>query len=309
MENVKTKLGSFWYRILILLVTLLGGAIVTSLLYVGFLLVRYGSDMSSLQQNMGGNVVNVQVLRVLLVFQSLCIFILPSFLLSRFFLSNPRSFLSLKAWNTRSVFIGMLSILALSPLLNVVIVWNEGLHLPSFMQEIEQWMVAQEEKAKVVTDLMLSGTSTMDFIQNFLIMAVLAGLGEELFFRGLLQRIFQDGFAKTPKLTDNAKKHLTIWIVAFIFSAIHLQFLGFFPRMLLGAWFGYLLWWTGSIWVPVFAHFTNNAIATILSFGTTRQAIAVDPDQLGTGSTWWLALVSAGLMFYISRYFLKQKSH
>ena len=54
-----------------------------------------------------------------------------------------------------------------------------------------------------------------------------------------------------------------IWIAAILFSAFHLQFYGFLPRMILGAYFGYLLYWSKSIWIPVFAHFVNNAFAVI----------------------------------------------
>jgi membrane protease YdiL (CAAX protease family) len=108
---------------------------------------------------------------------------------------------------------------------------------------------------------MLAGTSWKDLVASLFIVALVAGTGEEFFFRGLLQRILITGWTKQPENGSLASCpkgviHAVIWIVAFLFSAIHLQFFGFFPRLLLGAWFGYLLWWTGSIWVPVAAHVT-----------------------------------------------------
>ena len=84
--------------------------------------------------------------------------------------------------------------------------------------------------------------------------AVAAGITEEFLFRGALQRII-------GKWTYN--HHIIIWSAAIIFSTFHMQFFGFLPRMLLGAYFGYLLYWTRNIWIPVFAHFVNNAIAVI----------------------------------------------
>ena len=80
----------------------------------------------------------------------------------------------------------------------------------------------------------------------------MAGLAEEILFMGALLSIIR------KKATN---PHLAIWIVAIIFSAIHFQFYGFIPRMLLGAFLGYLLYWSKSIWIPVFAHFLHNAIA------------------------------------------------
>ncbi|HMR19324.1 MAG TPA: CPBP family intramembrane metalloprotease, partial [Sphingobacterium sp.] len=65
--------------------------------------------------------------------------------------------------------------------------------------------------------------------------------------------------------------HLAIWITAVVFSAIHFQFYGFFPRLLLGAFFGYMMAWTQNIWVPVVAHFINNASVTLLAFYFTKQ--------------------------------------
>ena len=89
---------------------------------------------------------------------------------------------------------------------------------------------------------------------NLIVIAVAAGITEEFLFGGALQRII-------GKWTYN--HHIIIWSAAIIFSTFHMQFFGFLPRMLLGAYFGYLLYWTRNIWIPVFAHFVNNAIAVI----------------------------------------------
>jgi membrane protease YdiL (CAAX protease family) len=42
-----------------------------------------------------------------------------------------------------------------------------------------------------------------------------------------------------------------------------MQFYGFIPRMLLGAVFGYLVIYSGSIWAAVLAHFVNNSLAVL----------------------------------------------
>lgn len=101
---------------------------------------------------------------------------------------------------------------------------------------------------------MIGDGGTRLLIVNLMVMAVCPAITEEFFFRGALQRLI-------GKWSHNP--HLVIWSVAILFSAFHLQFYGFIPRMLLGAYFGYLLLWSRSIWVPVFAHFVNNATAVI----------------------------------------------
>ncbi|MCX6308829.1 MAG: CPBP family intramembrane metalloprotease, partial [Bacteroidia bacterium] len=111
---------------------------------------------------------------------------------------------------------------AMMPLLNAVVAWNTGLHLPDALQGIESWMRASEESAKVVTDRLLAGTSAVDLILNLIIVAVLAGVGEELFFRGLLLHIITDVLKSKP---SSALKpwvmHVSIWTIAILFSAIH----------------------------------------------------------------------------------------
>ena len=115
-------------------------------------------------------------------------------------------------------------------------------------------MKAQEALAEQLTNLLLSGDGLMNLLANLLVVAVMAGITEEFLFRGALQRII-------GKWTSN--HHIVIWTAAIIFSAFHMQFYGFLPRVLLGAYFGYLLYWSRNIWIPVFAHFVNNAFAVI----------------------------------------------
>ncbi len=90
-----------------------------------------------------------------------------------------------------------------------------------------------------------------------MVIAVVAGLAEELIFRGCLQQIMQ-------QIVKN--KHIAVWVTAFIFSAIHFQFYGFLPRMLLGALLGYLFLWSGNIWVPIIVHTANNVIGVITAY-------------------------------------------
>ena len=114
--------------------------------------------------------------------------------------------------------------------------------------------VNAEDKAKEAILGLISEKGVIPFVINLFVIAIIAGITEEFLFRGALFSIIRRKI-KNP--------HVIIWIIAAIFSAIHLQFYGFVPRMLLGALMGYLLYWTGSIWVPVFAHFLNNAIGVV----------------------------------------------
>jgi uncharacterized protein len=304
MGNTPSALRTFFLRILALLFVLLGGVFATFMLYFIVLLIQGGFNTEYISKSMSDMMSNVTQIRIIQTLQTFCIFILPPFILCGMYGVSSKQFLSLKAPDWKSALMGMLSIVVMMPLLNAVVVWNAGLHLPAAFQGLESLMRASEDTAKVITDRLMAGTSALDLTQNLIIIAVLAGIGEELFFRGLLLRILTDALKTKggPGLKPWVM-HVSIWTIAILFSAIHMQFFGFFARMIIGAWLGYLLWWTGSIWVPVLAHFTNNALSTLTIFGQNKGVLTDNPDRWGLDNTWWLSLISIVLVAGTIRYF------
>ncbi len=155
----------------------------------------------------------------------------------------------------------------LLPLIGFIVHLNQQIHLPKALAGIEQWMQQQQEDNDHILEVILQATDVPTFILNLLICAALPAICEEFFFRGTLQNLFQ-------KWTKN--QHIAIWLTGFIFSAIHLQFNGFFARWLLGVYLGYLLWWSGSLWVPIFAHFLHNALSVTMQLLVNQGTI---PDE------------------------------
>lgn len=296
---------SIIYRLFLFLVVLTCGLILTYVSFMAIVFMLSGFDSGMLNERMAGWNASVSLLRIMQTLQSFLVFILPPFILTRLYKENPKTFLHLKKPALTPTVIGMLSIVFMVPLINALVSWNAGLHLPNSLQGLEAWMIESEKNAENITKLMMRGTSGLDLAINLLIIGAMAGLGEEFLFRGLLQSLFLKEIGPTTGKKPNWAMHTTIWITAFLFSAIHLQFYGFIPRMLLGAWFGYLLWWTGSIWVPVLAHFTNNAISTMTAYSQNKGFITGDPDQLGLNNTWWLCLFSV-VMLAACIFYLKQ---
>jgi membrane protease YdiL (CAAX protease family) len=121
--------------------------------------------------------------------------------------------------------------------------------------------------------LFLLSDSTGDLLVNFMMIAILPAIGEEFLFRGVLQRLFINW-------TRNA--HVGILVSAFLFSFIHFQFYGFVPRFLLGLYFGYLMFWSASIWVPVAAHLINNGMAVLYYHFADKPAGETKLDTIGT---------------------------
>ena len=176
------------------------------------------------------------------------------------------------------------------PAVNLLAEWNRLIPLP------DDW-IAEEKALEMTLKVWLRPDNAAVVLVNIGLMAVLPALAEEMTFRGTLQQII----AKDEKRT--AKVHMAIWISAVVFSAIHMQFSGFIPRMMMGALFGYMFVWTRTLWIPITMHFTNNLIAILVQSLWPENSTA---DTLGAGSTAWvgavsLVLTSLGLLIFYRR--------
>ena len=216
----------------------------------------------------------ISVLKFIQTVSTIGTFILPAILLAWMFDPDPVSFLSLnRKPSPKGAFLVILALLAALPLINFLGEINSRMSLPSFLSGIEKWMKDSEDKAAELTKYFMEMHSPADLILNILMIGLLPAIGEELLFRGLIQRIFT-GWLKN--------KHVAIWLTAILFSAMHIQFYGFLPRMMLGVLLGYLLTWSGSLWLPMLAHFVNNTAAILLTWMFREQVIGLDADKIGT---------------------------
>jgi len=190
--------------------------------------------------------------------QTLGLFIIPALLAHLLlFKEGERFFTGKHSDLLLTGFLALITLILSAPFLQWIIQWNAEIQLPDSLKKIETALQLMEEERLQVFERLLGERSGRIFIINILIISVLPALGEEFFFRGILQRLLGDWFRNS---------HLGIIIAAMCFSAIHMQFYGFFPRLLLGIYFGYLYFWSKNIWLPVLAHFLNNSIAISLSF-------------------------------------------
>jgi len=184
---------------------------------------------------------------------------------------------------------------------SVIIEWNMGLDLGALSPAFEQWASAKEEQLKELTAYLTRFDSLGGLLVGMVVIAVLPAVGEELVFRGLGQRMFHG-------LTNN--KHAGIWIAAFLFSFIHLQFYGFFPRLLLGALFGYIYVWSNNLWYPIFAHFVNNGftLAMLYMYQQDVTELNVEDTESVPVYTAVLALVvTVGILYYFRTKILENR--
>lgn len=203
-------------------------------------------------------------IRIGAVLQDVLAFIIPAVVTALLVTRKPAELLCL---STKPSLISLLLVIVIAfvsiPAQEAVIYWNYNISLPESMANFEAMARQFEANASDSIKLLLGDTSVAALIVNMLIIGVFAGFSEEILFRGCYLRLLTTG---GPKL------HRYVWVAAFIFSALHFQLFGFVPRMLLGAYFGYLLVWTGSIWVPVFAHVLNNTMYVITAWYQVKES-------------------------------------
>ena len=252
---------------------------------------------------------SIAALKWLQFVQTMATFLLPPLICAYLWNNRPAQWLGLTpkhlSW---TVWLGAVVLIMVAlPAINLMADWNSRMVLPEFLAGVEAWMKAQEEAAMALTQQFLQGTTVWTLLGNIVLMALLPALAEELTFRGVLLGLM-DNSRQSAQPNLGRRQHIAIWLTAIIFSAIHMQFYGFVPRMVLGALFGYALYWTGTLWIPVLMHFTNNAVTVIAYWCIYRKGI--DPDTLdsfGTGDTAWVGYLSLLLCAAIITAVVKMK--
>lgn len=241
----------------------------------------------------GGNQ-TVSALKTLQALQTFAVFILPTLIAVWLWSDRPLHWLHLdRGMSLQTAGLVFLMVLVYSPGINLLSVLNQGITLPAWLSGVEEWLKQMEDSAMALTEQLAHADTIPQLLLNLLIMAVLAAVGEELCFRGTCQGLFVDGTAGPINNRLRARTHVAIWVTAFVFSAIHFQFYGFVPRMLLGALLGYLLCYSGSLYVPMLAHFTNNAIAVVSYYVAGKGLVEEEVlETFGSGDTWWVGVLS-----------------
>ena len=194
-------------------------------------------------------------IRIATLLQDIFVFILPAVISAMVMTRIPAEFLFIdKSPDVVKTVMAVVTLFVAMPFMDAIIQWNQGITFPESMKDLEAVLRESEDVASDFVGQMLGGAGIGSLVVSICIVAIMAALSEELFFRGALLRLF---------FQTRMNHHVAIWAVAIIFSLMHFQFFGFVPRMLLGAYFGYLVWWTRCLWIPVIVHAINNSVVVI----------------------------------------------
>ncbi len=274
---------SSWSQLFFLGLFVFGGLILALLISA----VASGGSMEKMQ--------SIDFMRIMQFFQATCLFLLPACLCAYLFHEHPANFLKInRSINIKFLAYSLLLIVAIQPVISFTGYYNNLMTFPESLSGIEKWMREMEDSSNALMEQLLTTNSIAILLLNVLVVAVMAGITEEFFFRGSIQQIIQ-------KICSNG--HLAVWITAIVFSAIHLQFYGFVPRLILGAILGYMFLWSGNLWIPVIVHAFNNLLSVLIFHfyhGTPQYELA---ENFGaTGDTIWASaasLVISGVILYL----------
>lgn len=177
------------------------------------------------------------------------IMLAPAWLCAKICYKNSSEFLGMDIWGSARQFVLLIAILFLAFILNGALgELNELIPIPASW---EQKFKAMEESRKEMEAVFVNIDSLAKYIASMGVVAVLAAIVEEFFFRGALQNILMRWF-KSPVAA--------ILVTGFIFSVIHLSYYGFLVRFALGVILGFIYFYSGSIWQAVFFHFLFNGL-------------------------------------------------
>lgn len=283
-------------QLILILLLCLGSVALFSIIGGLITIAIYGFDMLNMQDYTNPEV--IKGLKLLQLFSAIGLFLIPPVLYGIIVSKSPLKNLKLNSFGKPSNYLLIAILMVVStPFLSWVIELNAGMSLPDFMTGIEQWMKQSEDQAAELTKAFLTFDGIGSLIYVLIIVAVVPALGEELLFRGVLQKTFIQ-WTKNP--------HWGIWITAILFSALHMQFFGFFPRMLLGVLFGYIFYWSKSLWLPILGHFINNGSVVILSYFAPNlmedaDIVLFEDHQMGIVFYLVSLVLSLGLIFLIRR--------
>ncbi len=262
-----------------IVVSVIGSTILSAVMGISLL------QMADAGKFAGENPKMLTLLRGMLLLQFLGLFVIPSLLFAYFSHPRPQLYLGLQKpfkkgyWPVAVV----LLVLAL-PVVEYTGIINRNLN---FGADLHTWAQGMEEEAAKTVQFMLGTHSVSDLLLNLVFIAGFAAIGEELFFRGILQRLFIKG-------TKNS--WIGIILAAFLFSFFHFQFFGFIPRFLLGIVLGAIYWYSGSLFTAIAAHFIYDAFIIVLAYFNPQMIENPDAPLLNPAHIGLAALASSAVV-------------
>ncbi len=212
----------------------------------------------------------ILALKITQLFSAIGTFLLPPLIAAYLFSDNVADYIgAAKKISVLQIILAIILLICIQPFVNWMSMVNQGIKMPDW---IENMLNSPGGSAQKIGEALMKGNGMMELLLSLVIISIIPAISEELIFRGVIQKLFID-------LSRN--KHFGIILTAILFSARHMDIAGFLPRFALGAILGYMYLWSGSIYLSIVAHFTNNLLAFLMELGQKNNMLSFNPDHLG----------------------------
>lgn len=235
----------------------------------------------------------IHAVKLLQIVGALGTFIVSSFLLSFLYTGSWFAFFPFgKQVSGKAALLLILIMLAALPFVNFLTEWNMRMKIP--MEGLEHYFRQLEEQTQALMMALVQADHIPALLVNFLMIAIIPAVGEELVFRGLIQRHLTD-LLKSP--------HLAIVLASVIFSLVHLQIYSFLPRFFLGLLLGYLFYYGKTIWYPMIGHLVNNGLGVLFYYLYAKGTADGSLEEIGTTemipSAALFSLLIVGMLMFV----------
>lgn len=227
-------------------------------------------------------------------------FIIMPWLLLKFYYKGQIADLSSSTTKVQLVVITVFIALFFMGVNAPFIEWNQNFVFPEVLAGLEEKLKALEETLAKTSEFITNFDNVGQLFLGLVVVAIIPGIGEEFVFRGLIQNHVY-GISKNI--------HVAIWVSALLFSLFHMQFYGVVPRMLLGAMFGYIYYFSGNIIYPMIAHFFNNGFTLVMLYMFKQDMVEYNIEDTEV-LPWFQVVFSAGitlLLFFAFQRTAKQR--
>ena len=252
-----------------------------------------GQDMSQMQLSMTDPSFSNQV-RVTQTLLSMCIFLFPALIAARMVDKQPLSYIGLTQKSSALTFVFAIILMLLTIVIGGSLATvNEMIPVTA---QMELYFKTMEEDYMKQVEVMSQMKGIGDFLIALLVMAFVPAVVEEVFFRGGFQNMMH-------RSTGNF--WVAIIVTSLLFSAIHFSFYGFLTRTALSIVLGLLYAYTRNLWMPILAHFINNAIGVgeVYYLRSTGQSLS---DGIGDKFPIWWGILALVAFIFIFKQFQKQ---
>ncbi len=227
-------------------------------------------------------IANVTFVRLATAISQVFCILIPTLVLARLRYGSLRPSFPFHLPGARQTILAVIGVFALQQLLQVYMMAQDAIPLPSGLRHVEQIIKDLYEETY---RMLVSAQSPWEFLAVVFTVALVPALSEEFLFRGLVQHA----------LSESSTGLRAAVATGIVFGAYHLNPINIVPLVCLGVYFGYLVYRSQNLTIAVFAHFFNNFVACAASY----MSVSDDFIALAPGGTVSGPILAANSLFFL----------